>query len=177
MREAIDFAIEHCRGFPDFKYLMREQGYAVNVNPTRKYWTIQSIYSQKSVRMYRLGDDYTNESVVRRIKEMGNQGWRNFAEYEHLKRQLKTFKPKTIVFRGSFNRTKKFTGLYAKYLHYLYLLGKLPRYTQRKPLSPEMKEAWRDIDRITRQVTLVSKNKFKHLQEVEWFVLDTEINS
>ena len=123
MREAIDFAIEHCRGFPDFKYLMREQGYAVNVNSTRKYWTIQSVNSQKSVRMYRLGDDYTNESIVRRIKEMGNLGWRNFAEYEHHKRKLKTFKPKTIVFRGSFKCTKKFTGLYAKYLHYLYLLG------------------------------------------------------
>ncbi|MEE0931227.1 MAG: relaxase/mobilization nuclease domain-containing protein, partial [Acutalibacteraceae bacterium] len=174
MREAIDFAINHCRGFPDFKYLMKEQGYAVNVNSTRKYWTIQSVNSQKSVRMYRLGENYSNESIVRRIKEMGNRGWRNFAEYEQHKRELKTFKPRTIVFRGSFKRARKITGLYAKYLHYLYLLGKLPRYTQRKPLSPEMKEAWRHIDRITRQVTLVSKQNFKHLQEVEWFVLDTE---
>ncbi len=174
MREAIDFAIEHCRGFPDFKYLMREQGYAVNVNLTRKYWTIQSMNSQKSVRMYRLGDDYTNESIVRRIKEMGNQGWRNFAEYERNKRALRCFKPKTIVFRGSFKYTKKFTGLYAKYLHYLYLLGKLPGYTQRKPLSPEMKEAWRHIDRITKQVTLVSHKKIKSVYDVQSFIEHTE---
>lgn len=174
MREAIDFAIEHCRGLSDFKFLMKDQGYIVNVNSTRKYWTIQSTNSQKSVRMYRLGEDYSNESIVRRIREMGNQGWRNFAIYERHRRELKTFKSKTIVFRGNFKRARKITGLYAKYLHYLYLLGKLPRHSQRKPLSPEMKEDWRHIHRITRQVTLVSKQDFKHLQEVERFVLDTE---
>ena len=37
-----------------------------------------------------------------------------------------------------------------------------------------MKEAWRDIDRITRQVTLVSHKKIESVYDVQSFIEHTE---
>ena len=58
MREAIDFAISCSRSFDDFKSIIRENGYIVELNPNRRYWTIRSENSKKAVRMYRLGEEY-----------------------------------------------------------------------------------------------------------------------
>lgn len=173
MREAIDFAIKHSRSFKDFEYIMREQGYYVSLNSNRKYWTIRSVNSKKYVRMYRLGEEYSNDSIRKRIHEQGIEGWKNSAVYYENRRQMKLFQPRSVVFKGNFKAVKKITGLYALYLHYCYLLGKLPKDRQRRPLSPEMREAWRHLDRISRQVTLISNKDFKSLEDVEKFVKNT----
>ena len=68
MRKAIDFGIERSYSISSFDRVMRSQGFIVNTNPRRKYWTICSVNSNKSVRMYRLGDEYTNEAILRRIR-------------------------------------------------------------------------------------------------------------
>ena len=86
---------------------------------------------------------------------------------------MKLFQPRSVVFKGNFKAVKKITGLYALYLHYCYLLGKLPKDRQRRPLSPEMREAWRYLDRISRQVALISNKDFRVLEDVEKFVEDT----
>ena len=59
-------------------------------------------------------------------------------------------------------------------LHYCYLLGKLPKYHQRQPLSPEMREAWRHLDRISAQVTLLSHKKLNTLDDVSGFIQETD---
>ena len=174
LREAIDYGIEHSRSFEYFKWIMKDMGYIMCLNPKHRYWTIRSANSKKSVRMYRLGDEYNNEAIRRRIHENNTQHWRNAAEYEHSRKQMKRFKPRVFVFRGSFKKLKSFGGLYAKYLHYLYLMGKLPKRNQRKPLSPEMREAWRHLDRYSRQVTLVSNKKLHTLDDVKAFITDTD---
>ena len=147
MKEAIDFGIDHCYGISDFKRVMMNQGYVVDINPRHKYWTIRSENSKKCVRMYRLGDDYSNEAILCRIRKQELYGLKNAKEYDEQRLQMRRFQPRVFVFRGSFKKLKSFGGLYAKYLHYLYLMGKLPKRNQRKPLSPEMREAWRHLDR------------------------------
>ena len=174
LREAIDYGIEHSRSFEYFKWIMKDMGYIMCLNPKHRYWTIRSTNSKKSVRMYRLGDEYNNEAIRRRIHENNTQHWRNAAEYEYNRKQMKRFKPRVFVFRGSFKKLKCFGGLYAKYLHYLYLMGKLPKRNQRKPLSPEMREAWRHLDRYSRQVTLVSNKKLHTIDDVKVFIIDTD---
>ena len=174
MKEAIDFGIDHCYGISDFKRVMMNQGYVVDINPRHKYWTIRSENSKKCVRMYRLGDDYSNEAILRRIRKQELYGLKNAKEYDEQRLQMRRFQPRVFVFRGSFKKLKSFGGLYAKYLHYLYLMGKLPKRNQRKPLSPEMREAWRHLDRYSRQVTLVSNKKLNTLDDVKTFIADTD---
>lgn len=174
MREAIDFGIEHSYSISSFERVMKSQGYIVNTNPRRKYWTIRSANSEKSVRMYRLGDGYTNEAILRRIKVHYQQyGYKHFDEYHYTRVKMRDFQPKKIKYRGSFRKLKCFSGLYATYLHYCYLLGKLPKWNQRRPLTPEMREAWRHLDRFSRQVTLVSHKNLNTLDDVQSFITKT----
>lgn len=92
---------------------------------------------------------------------------------QSITQEMRRFQPRVFVFRGSFKRLRTIGGLYAKYLHYLYLMGKLPKWNQHKPLSPEMKEAWRHLDRISRQITLLSNKKLNTLEDVEGFIKGT----
>ena len=170
MREAIDYAIERSRSFDHFKWIMKNQGYVLNLNPKHRYWTIRSVNSKKAVRMYRLGDEYFNEAIKRRIYTNKDEHWRNSGRYEYERKQMMLFQPRTVKLRGSFKKLKCYSGLYATYLHYCYLLGKLPKWNQRKPLSPEMREAWRHLDRFSRQVTLVSHQKLNTLDDVRDFI-------
>lgn len=174
MKEAIDFGIEHCYGISDFKRVMMNQGYVVDINPRHKYWTIRSEYSKKCVRMYRLGEDYSNEAILCRIRKQELYGLKNALKYDEQRLQMRRFQPRAFVFRGSFKKLRSIGGLYAKYLHYLYLMGKLPKWNQRKPLSPEMREAWRYLDRISQQISLLSNKKLNTLEDVEGFIKDTE---
>jgi hypothetical protein len=175
MRQAIDYAISVSASFKDFRCIMSDQGYEINLNPNRRYWTIRSVNSKKSVRMIRLGEEYGNQEIQRRIYEKSDRSaWQCNREYYAEQKEMRYFQPRRFVFRGSFKKAKKHTGIYALYLHYCYLLGKLPRYHQRQPLSPEMREAWRHLDRISAQVTLLSHKKLNTLEDVSGFINETD---
>ena len=175
MREAIDCSIAHSYSISSFDRVMKSQGYIVNINPRRRYWTIRSVNSDKAVRMYRLGDEYTNDAILRRIKVHYQQyGYKHFDDYHYSRVKMRDFQPRKIKYRGSFKLLKCFGGLYAKYLHYMYLMGKLPKWNQRRPLSPEMREAWRHLDRFSRQVTLVSNQKLNTLDNVRDYINHSE---
>lgn len=62
----------------------------------------------------------------------------------------------------------------ALYFHYCYLLGYLPKNKQYQPLSPEMKEAWRHLDRLSNQVRLISKHELHSLDDVSGFINETD---
>ena len=84
--------------------------------------------------------------------------------------QPKYLRPTPVTFRGSFKSTKKITGLKALYLYYCYLLGYLPKKNQHKPLSPEMREAWRRIERYSQNIRLICKQDFKTTDDVKQFI-------
>ena len=174
MRQAIDFAISCSRSFDEFKSIIRENGYIVELNPNRRYWTIRSENSQKAVRMYRLGDDYCNDAIKRRIYEPSHASWDRNRDYREEKYRLRQFQPRRYHFVGNFSKVKKRTGLYALYLHYCYLLGKLPKNKPHQPLSPEMKEAWRRIGRMSEQVHLISGKKLNTLDDVHSLIADSD---
>ncbi len=175
MRQAIDYAVEHSLNFKEFKTIMSDQGYVVNLNENRTYWTIRCVNSKKCVRMVRLGEEYSNQEIQRRIYGRDTQSaWKNNREYYAERKEMRNFQPKCFVFRGSFKKVKKHTGIYALYLHYCYLLGKLSKYHQRQPLSPEMREAWRHLDRLSTQVTLLSHKKLSTLEDVSVFIQETD---
>lgn len=175
MREAIDYAINHSLSISEFRRIMSDQGYVVNLNSRRTYWTIRSTNSKKCVRMVRLGEDYSNQAIQRRIYERDREtAFRDNREYYRDKKLLRAFQPKRVLFRGSLKKVKRYTGIYATYLHYLYLMGKLPKWNQRRPLSPEMREAWRHLDRFSRQVTLVAHKNLNTLDDVQSFITKTD---
>lgn len=170
MREAIDFAIEHSVDMKTFHQVMREQGYEVNLNRERKYWTIKRFSDKKATRMFRLGEEYNHRRVQERIKQKDRiVNYHNYRSYM-TEVQPKYIRPRPVTFRGSFKRTRRITGLKALYFRYCYLLGFLPEKKQRKPLSPEMREAWRRIDRYSQNIRLICKQDFKTTEDVSNFI-------
>lgn len=68
-RQAVDEAISKSFTLKDFDRLMSEIGYQCRFDPNRKYWTIIGKGWQRPKRLYKLGEDYTNERILERINQ------------------------------------------------------------------------------------------------------------
>lgn len=75
-KEAIDYAIDHSKTLKEFQFALKEMGYAYNLSPSRKYWTVTPKGYDKPIRLKNLGADYTNDRIVERIKEIVTDGQR-----------------------------------------------------------------------------------------------------
>lgn len=170
MRTAIDEAIKISPVPKEFVRIMRKKGYIVNVNPERKYATIRSVNDSRNTRLKTLGENYDWLNIVEQINTQDS--FALFPAYKEFNRNSKTkyVKPQKYVYKGSFATVKKVTGLKALYLYYCYRLGYLPKKKQHKPLSPEMKEVWRKIDRYSNQVILISKYNLDDTDKVREFI-------
>ncbi len=173
MREAIDFALESCIDYDQLKRALADQGYVLEANPKRKYATIRSIHGRKATRLYRLGEDYDIPAIVDRIE---NNRYRyahdlRFRDYEPL--QLDRRPRQRYYCIGNVKTAKKVGGLRGLYFHYCYRLGILPKGRGQPPLSPEMREACRQLDSITKQAQLLVEQKFETTEDVERFISHT----
>ena len=88
--------------------------------PNRKYWTIIGKGWQRPKRLYKLGEDYTNDRIVERIKE--NSYAVRFSQFAKSTKEVKVFRV-----RGTMKNARKIGGLRGLYLHYCYKLGILPK--------------------------------------------------
>lgn len=174
MRAAIDEAIKISPTPKEFVKIMRKKGYIVDINPQRKYATIRSANDRRNTRLKTLGEKYDWHNIVEQINTQ--DGFTLFPAYKEFNRESKTkyIKPKKYIFKGSFTTVRKITGLKALYLYYCYRLGYLPKKKQHKPLSPEMKAAWRKIDRYSNQVILISKYNLYDTDKVRQFISDNK---
>ncbi|MCM1285927.1 MAG: relaxase/mobilization nuclease domain-containing protein [Acetobacter sp.] len=170
MRTAIDEAIKISPTPKEFVKIMRKKGYIVTINPERKYVTIRSINDNRNTRLKTLGQNYDWNNIVEQIYAQDN--FELFSAYKEFNRESKTkyIKPKNYIFKGSFKSVKKVTGLKALYLYYCYRLGYMPKKNQHKPLSPELKQAWRKIDKLSNQVRLISKYNLNDANDVQQFI-------
>ena len=170
MREAIDKAAGMSFTMKQFIAALKKQGYVLEMDASRKHPTIRSVNSKKPVRLYRLGEQYLPDGIKSRI--LGNS---------HAERQqyYRFMNPKANIsgqmpVRGNLQSARKMTGLRALYLYYCYRLGVIPRNSPKKPLSPEMKEACRRLQRYSRQVRLVCQHKLETDADVQKFIGKTE---
>ena len=169
MRESIDFAINVSVTLKDFLMVMKNEGYEIDLY--RKYPTIKVRNSTKAVRMFRLGEDYTPENIERRIRQRDRVEMFQYSNgYWNERKLSKRQRPERYILKGSFTTVRRNTGLRALYFHYCYLLGVYPKSKYKKPLSPEMREAWRYIDKISEEVRFISRENISSLDDAHTFV-------
>lgn len=171
MREAIDKATSMSFTMTQFIAVLKKQGYVLEINPKRKYPTIRSVNSKKPVRLYHLGENYLPDKIKERI--LSNTAWER-QQYHRFMNPAPMVPQKKIPFKGNFKTMRKMTGLRALYLYYCYRLGVIPKNNPQKPLSPEMKEACRRLERHSKQVRLVCKHKLDTDVDVQGFITQTE---
>jgi len=151
-RQAVDEAISKSFTLKDFDRLMAEMGYKCSFDPNRKYWTIIGKGWQRPKRLYKLGEDYTNERILERIRE--NSYAVKFARFAEPTREVKVYRLK-----GSLSGARKIGGLRGLYLHYCYKLGILPKGKQPNyaKLHYLLKDDLMKMDAITKETRLLCR--------------------
>lgn len=108
-KKAIDEAIAMSRNLRQFQYELGVMGYHSNFSPNRKYATVTPKGSEKPIRTYRLGEEYTKEKILERL----------IANRDNI--VFKPFQPKTYIVRQyrlptREHKIQKVGGLYGLYL-------------------------------------------------------------
>ena len=152
-RQAVDEAISKSFTLKDFDRQMAEMGYRVSFDPNRKYWTIIGKGWKRPKRLYKLGEDYTNERILERIRE--NSYAVKFAPFAEAQKQVKVFRV-----RGSLKGARKIGGLRGLYLHYCYKLGILPKNKKQDyaRLHYLLKDDLMKMEAITNETRLLCRN-------------------
>ena len=151
-RQAVDEAISKSFTLKDFDRYMAEMGYRCSFDPNRKYWTIIGRGWKRPKRLYKLGEDYTNERIMERIRE--NSYAVKFARFTEPTKQIKVYRLK-----GSLSGARKIGGLRGLYLHYCYKLGILPKGRKQNyaKLHYLLKDDLMKMDAITKEARLLCR--------------------
>lgn len=171
MRKAINEAMESCINYAQFKKIMYKKGYIINDDYNRKYATIRSINDKKATRMYQLGEEYTPKNIAEKVNR--NPYYKQNIYLEMFKKK-RPKKYKVYKYKGSFKNMSKITGIEALFLLLYHLLGLIPKENKHKPLSPEMKQEVRKMERYSNQIRLVVKEKFTTIEDVQNYISQTE---
>ena len=153
VRLAIDEAISKSFTLKDFDRQMAEMGYRMSFDPNRKYWTVIGKGWKRPKRLYKLGEDYTNERILERIKE--NSYAVKFSRFAEPQKQVTVYRLK-----GSLKDAKKIGGLRGLYLHYCYKLGILPKNRKQNyaRLHYLLKDDLMKMEAITNETRLLCRN-------------------
>ena len=150
-RQAIDESVAISLNLEEFKSELRKRGYNYRFDPQRKYWTITPPGWTKAIRIHQLGDNYTRESIERRIYE-------NDPSVRMERPRQQYYIPKQYNLRRRIDRIMGRTGLEKLYLRYCYELGYLPKYRQNPTrLHIVLKEDLLKCDQYSEQAKLLCK--------------------
>ena len=151
-RMAIDESVALSLNIEEFKAELRSRGYIYRFDSNRKYWTITPPGWTKPIRIHQLGENYTRESIERRLSENGPE-----VRAERLRQRYHV--PNNYNMRRRIDRIMGRSGLEKLYLRYCYELGYLPKYQQNPTkLHIILKEDLLKCDQYSEQAKLLSKH-------------------
>ncbi|MCL1789727.1 MAG: M23 family metallopeptidase, partial [Oscillospiraceae bacterium] len=157
IKKDVDTAIKQSMTERQFFDNLRKMGYTIKVG---KDITITAQGKERGIKLCRnFGDEYSVEGIRKRI-------------LVQTRPQLPPPSPKLIVrkykLKGDFKTAKKVTGLRALYFHYLYKMGILPKKNQqsRKQVQFIFREDLRNLDKITKEVTLLCKERIDTVEQL-----------
>ncbi len=129
MRDAIDYSITQSHSLAQFDYILKEMGYERVLSPSKKYWAIEKLGDEKAIRLKTLGENYTNDKIIKRIKE-NKQNY--FISYLY----PPFYTPHQYNLKTRYDIIlEKSEGLLRLYLLYAYNLKLLPQYMHRGSIS------------------------------------------
>ena len=173
-RQAVDEAIAKSYTLKDFDRIMAEMGYRVSFDPNRKYWTIIGKGWQRPKRLYKLGEDYTNDRITECISQ--NSYAVRLDRFTDPPKQVKVYRVKE-----SLSDIKKIGGLRGVYLHYCYKLGILPKNKKQNyaRLHYLLKDDLMKMEAIAKETRLLCRNHIDTAQQLLSYKgsLETEMSA
>ena len=174
MRQAIDEAMEMCINYAQFKKIMLKKGYIINDDYNRKYSTIRSVNDKRAVRMYHLGEEYLPKNIASRVNQNPYYMQNRYLKFVKPKRNKKKYK--VYKFKGNLNNISKMKGIDILLLLLFHLLGLIPKRENYKPLSSEMRQEVRKMERYSKEIRLIVTEKIETVEDVKQYISQTEEN-
>ena len=128
IRRDIDAALAGSLTYDMFLETLRRQGYSVKRGPNVKHTAVRPPGGQRFFRLDSLGEDYTEEAILQRLRRQRGVTAATLPEQSESKRYTIRKRPRRYppVKRGSFR---------ALYLYYLYLLSPRKKRPQKIPFE------------------------------------------
>lgn len=96
-------------------------------------------------------------------------------EYYKLIKPKKSYtKYKVYEYKGNLKNISKMSGIDVLFILLFHLLGLIPKRENYKPLSPEMKQEVRKMQRYSNEIRLIVTEKLKTLDDVKIYISQTE---
>ena len=172
IRRTIDETMEMCINYGQFKKIMLKKGYIINDDYNRKYPTIRLINNKKAVRMYHLGEQYLPKNIANKVEHNPYYYQNRYMEFIHTKKKKQKYK--VYKYKGKLKDISKMNGIDVLFLLLFHLLGLLPKRENYKPLSPEMKQEVRKMERYSNEIRLIVTAKIKTTKDVKHYITQTE---
>lgn len=154
----IDLAIGDTNNLKEFVNYMKSMGYEIKVNTSKAYWTIQKEDWKRPLRMIRLGEDYSNSSILKRIETE------------------KPYEPDDIQFSARdrylledrYNRINNNWKNTYRYKYFVFMLRMgINLNDYRPPIQSFDKEEYRQFQNISKAISYMAENKIDNASQVE----------
>lgn len=158
IRKDFDEAIEksfHMNGFFSF---LKEKGYQFRLEG--KYPRVKAPFSERYLRLYKLGDRYELDSIERRLRDP--------REHEHREKQIPQRRYRVLHVRVKKTRVI-FPGIRAFYYRTLYEFGVLPKGKKGKRFrkrSETDRRILQKVDRMSEELRVLSKYRISEEAEI-----------
>ncbi len=152
IKSEVDEVIRMSMTEAEFLRNLKRRGYDIK---TGAHFAVRPPGKPKFFRLdSNFGEEYSLAGINRRINRQSVPVYPN-----HTAKQERTMRH--MPFRGNLQIVKKITGFRALYIHYMYVLGKLPR--GRPPVNPNRlfflyREDLRKLDRYAKEIQLLARN-------------------
>ena len=147
----IDNVIQESVTLRQFFFRMRQKGYSIK--PNAKYFTLKPPGKERFVRIDRKYPDYSLEKIE---------------AITHQKMKL----------QGSFQKSKKTSGLRGLYLHYCYRLGVFEKRKNKKRDTAHLNFVYREdirkLEQITEETTFLCRHKMDSMEALQAFKASTQ---
>ena len=155
IKDELDEIIKASYTYKDFWRILKQRGYEVKRDV--KYVALKPAYSQRYIRLKSLGENYSEESIQRRIA-MARNG-------------IRVLDKPTPDYNAWLNKYEptKLHGFKALYFHYLYLFGKIRKKETPQRISFYMREELIKFDRYQRQFHFLKDNDIETIEQLNVF--------
>lgn len=162
IRQDIDSIIEYCKDYDDFLNSLMAIGYEIKIG---KHVAIRPDGKQRFVRLYKLGEAYTEEAIREKLKGKKDEGrrWKTVEFKQYVTNEKEPYIKKVNQFRY---RKAKLTEYQKKRLHRLYCAGKL-KYGYSRNNSWRYKKDIIRMQQLQEQVMYITKYRLKNKQELQ----------
>lgn len=160
IRKDVDTAIEKSFNYRSFLDAMKAGGYIVKYGENIKYTAVKPKGGKRYIRLSSLGQGYTEADIQERLRKKRMHDDFHF-------RGKKRKNHNKIRLTGSFQKSRKITGIRALYWKYLYLLGKAKKSTGRKKVSPYLYDDVIRFEKYVKQNKFLSDNRINTTEDIE----------